>query len=130
MNSKRIPFFTGLLVAAASFLLTAPAIRAQGTTAFTYQGRLNVSGAPANGAFDFQFQLAQGPSDPADPRTTRTSPNVAVSNGLFVAQIDFGSLSGQPYWLDIGVRPAGSRDDRGRDHAAGDHGERCVIAGG
>ena len=108
MNSKRIPFFTGLLVAAASFLLTVPAIRAQGTTAFTYQGRLNVNGAPANGAFDFQFQLAQGPSDPADPRTTRTSPNVAVSNGLFVAQIDFGSLSGQPYWLDIGVRPAGT----------------------
>ena len=86
----------------------AVSLHAQGTTAFTYQGRLNLSGAPANGAFDFKFQLAHGPSDPADSRTAQTNANVAVSNGLFVAQIDLGSLSGQPYWLDIGVRPAGS----------------------
>src|SRR6267143_1969267 len=37
-----------------------------------------------------------------------TTANVSVSNGLFVAQIDFGQLSGQAYWLDIGVRAGGS----------------------
>ena len=27
------------------------------TTSFTYQGKLEVSGSPANGVFDFQFKL-------------------------------------------------------------------------
>ena len=37
-------------------VLNAATLRAQGT-AFTYQGRLADNGAPANGAYDFQFTI-------------------------------------------------------------------------
>jgi hypothetical protein len=40
----------------ALFLAAAVGALAQGT-AFTYQGRLNVSGSPANASYDFQFAL-------------------------------------------------------------------------
>ncbi|HMD55678.1 MAG TPA: hypothetical protein VKJ65_14120, partial [Phycisphaerae bacterium] len=36
-------------------------VQAQGT-AFTYQGRLNGGGSPANGLYDFQFALSNAPS--------------------------------------------------------------------
>jgi hypothetical protein len=84
---------------------TTLAAYAQGT-AFTYQGRLNQNGSPANGVFDFKFALASGPVIPPDSRTFTTNSAVAVSNGLFVVMLDFGAMSGQPYWLDLAVKPA------------------------
>src|ERR1035441_10263922 len=60
---------------------------AQGT-AFTYQGRLNDGTNPANGQYDFQFQVF----DAATAGASYGSPNpntvagVGVSNGLFTVR--------------------------------------------
>src|SRR5262249_7396740 len=78
------------------------------TTAFTYQGRLNSAGAPANGRFDLAFALydsSSGGSLVASPLTNRT---VTVSHGLFTTTLDFGAaFTGATRWLEIAVRPSG-----------------------
>src|SRR5438874_4625980 len=80
---------------------------AQGT-GFTYQGRLVQNGAPANGSYSFQFLLRQT-SNGAQQGPTLTNDAVAVSNGLFTATLDFGSIFGQrEFGLEIGVRTNGS----------------------
>src|ERR1700720_3294703 len=81
---------------------------AQGT-AFTYQGRLNDGGSPANGSYDLQFSLfnvSSGGNVVAGPVTN--SPTV-VSDGLFTVTLDFGAgiFNGTAYWLEIGVRSNG-----------------------
>ena len=100
------------LVAAVALLLTCnlqPAtLLAQGT-AFTYQGRLDAGGAPANGSFDLRFAIydaASGGSLLAGPLTNAA---VAVSNGLFTVALDFGAgvFDGADRWLEIGVRTNG-----------------------
>jgi hypothetical protein len=63
---------------------------AQGT-AFTYQGRLNVAGAPANGSYDLTFALFNSLSGGTQQGTTITSTATAVSNGLFTITLDFGN---------------------------------------
>jgi hypothetical protein len=75
-------------------------------TAFTYQGRLDDGGAPANGFYDLRFGLFTGPSN-ADPQvgSTLAFPAVAVSNGLFTVKLNFGDhYPGDPRWLGIEAR--------------------------
>ena len=78
-------------------------------TAFTYQGQLKQSGAPANGSYDFEFRLfdlaesgvQQGPLDPKS--------DVAVENGLITVNLDFGSVfDGNQRWLEVRVRDGAS----------------------
>jgi hypothetical protein len=79
------------------------------TRAFTYQGRLNVSGIPATGSYDFTFILydASVGGSQAGPILTRN--DVVVSRGLFSVTLDFGDIfNGTQYFLDIGVRPGDS----------------------
>ena len=84
---------------------------AQGT-AFTYQGRLNDGTNPANGQYDFQFQVF----DAATAGASYGSPNpntvagVGVSNGLFTVTLDFGGsvFTGPARWLQTSVRTNGS----------------------
>lgn len=76
---------------------------------FTYQGRLTDAGAPAEGAYDFQFILydASVGGSQAGPIVTRN--DVPVSRGLFAVQLDFGDVfNGTQYYLDISVRPGAS----------------------
>src|SRR5437868_12517821 len=77
---------------------------AQGT-AFTYQGRLNDGANPANGSYDFTFTLfgvSSGGSAVAGPITNSA---VSVTNGLFIATLDFGAnFPGANRWLELGVR--------------------------
>jgi hypothetical protein len=92
------------------FLLFALApARGQGT-AFTYQGRLNDGGAPANGSYDLQFILFNTNQFgfPAAPILTNAA--VSVNNGLFTTTLDFGGgvFTGSNFWLDISVRTNGS----------------------
>src|SRR5437660_3711519 len=76
---------------------------AQGT-AFTYQGQLMQNGALANGSYSFQFLLRQT-SNGAQQGPTLTNNAVTVSNGLFTATLDFGSIFGlREFGLEIGVR--------------------------
>ena len=80
---------------------------AQGT-AFTYQGLLNSSGNPVNGAYDLTFTLFGTSSGGAAVAGPVTNSTVAVSNGLFSLTLDFGNqFTGSDRWLEIGVRPTG-----------------------
>ena len=81
---------------------------AQGT-AFTYQGRLNNSNSPVNGRYDLTFVLFNAPSGGSAVAGPVATNGVAVSNGLFAVEIDFGSgiFNGTAYWLENGVRTNG-----------------------
>jgi hypothetical protein len=78
---------------------------AQGT-AFTYQGRLETADGPANGLYDFRCQLYNAVEFGALVSATITNPAVAVRNGLFVLNLDFGPsvFAGEERWLLITVR--------------------------
>ncbi len=84
---------------------------AQGTTAFTYQGRLTDGATPANGPFDLHFTLFDAASGGTQQGSMLLRPGVTVTNGVFSVQLDFGAV---PFaatgarFLEISVRPGGS----------------------
>jgi hypothetical protein len=76
-------------------------------TAFTYQGRLEESGAPANGRYDIRFTLYD------DMGVLVAGPicvdNITVTDGLFTVELDFGPVfNGDERRLEIGVRAGGA----------------------
>jgi hypothetical protein len=91
----------------------APSILAQGT-AFTYQGRLNGGGTPANGSYDLQFTLwdalSGGTQQPQPSPVTLTLTGVSVTAGSFTVSLDFGASAfpGASRFLEISVRRNGS----------------------
>src|SRR3989442_12667555 len=105
MNTKSIliPFAVAALCAAETF--AAPM-----GTAFTYQGRLNDGGQPANNLYDLTFTLHDDPVNVASVGTYIILSAVPVTNGLFTVSLnangEFGpnAFTGQARWLQIGVR--------------------------
>src|SRR5437773_2814323 len=100
---------TKLLYSLFLLLTAATLARGQGT-AFTYQGRLNLAGAPVNGPYDFRFSIytaGAGGSLVAGPLAMDA---VDVVRGLFVTRLDFGVgvFTGPARWLEVSVRPAGN----------------------
>lgn len=101
------------LLAAVWFLATALNLAAQGT-AISYQGRLNVSGTPANTNYDFRFAVFNAPTNGSLVSGWLTNAAVPVANGLFTVNLDFGpgvfngTSNGSNDWLDIGVRAVGA----------------------
>jgi hypothetical protein len=88
-------------------ILTAASVQAQGT-AFTYQGKLDVGGNPANGSYDLAFQLFNAASNGvAGPAVTNL--DTSVSNGLFTVLLDFGGgvFPGSNNWVQISARTNG-----------------------
>ena len=81
-------------------------------TSFTYQGELLQSGAPVNGSFDFQFRLFDAPSNGSETASSIFLSVVAVQDGIFTVELDFGSapFAGDAMWLDISVRDSSSAD--------------------
>ena len=78
-------------------------LHAQGT-AFTYQGRLNASGAPANGSYDIAFTLYATNTSGVAIAGPVTNTAVGVTNGLFTTTVDFGdAFTGASNWLEIAV---------------------------
>ena len=78
-------------------------------TGFTYQGRLMDGGSPANGSYDFQFNLFNALSGGAQVGPTLTQTGVTVSNGLFTVQLDFGNVyDGTALYLQVAVSPNGA----------------------
>jgi hypothetical protein len=79
-------------------------------TAFTYQGRLDDGGSAANGTYDFEFKLYDAASGGSEVGSTVTKGDVAVTDGLFTVELDFGSgaFTGDARWLEIGVRAGSS----------------------
>ena len=74
-------------------------------TAFTYQGRLDQNGHAANGSYQMLFRLYDVSSGGSYLFITPTNV-VAVTNGLFTVDLEFGPLAfaGQERWLEISVR--------------------------
>jgi hypothetical protein len=96
------------LLAALLFLGTLSRSAGQGT-AFTYAGRLNDGGNPANGLYDIRGGLYPSSSGGVLASVLYTNTAVPVSNGLFTVTMDFGSVfDGTSYWLQIGVRTNGA----------------------
>ena len=74
----------------------------QGTlTTFTYQGELVEAGRPANGTYDFEVKLFYSATG-GSPGGTLHLPNIAVNNGEFTLELDFGANSLHGYcWIEI-----------------------------
>jgi hypothetical protein len=109
------PALLKLLVVSCLLLLAAQTALAQ-SSVFTYQGRLTDEGVPSNGTYELEFKLF----DAASGGTQQPQPSpvtiqftgaqaVAVVNGLFTVQLDFGAdaFPGAARYLEIGVRHAG-----------------------
>jgi hypothetical protein len=77
---------------------------------WTYQGFLSQSGAPANGAYDFQFLLFDAAAAGSQVGSTVTVSDLAVANGVFSALVNPGGgiYAGGGRWLEIRVRPGAS----------------------
>lgn len=80
-------------------------------TVFTYQGQLIDGGAPANGSYDFVFELFEVATGDSHMGKVNVD-NVPVTDGLFTVQLDFGAgkFTGDARWLEIYVRPGASED--------------------
>ncbi len=78
-------------------------------SAFTYQGRLDLNGAPANGYYDFMFRLLNDPTNGVAAPVIPVNPAVLVTNGLFTTGMDFGTenFNDANRWLEINVRTNG-----------------------
>lgn len=102
MNATRLARVF-LVLAGLSFALGASAQQTIGT-AFTFQGELRESGAPANGSYDFRARLT--------PTTAGVSPaevvveDVAVVDGRFVLPLDFTDLPFRDYGDQLGMELA------------------------
>lgn len=80
---------------------------------FSFQGRLTDGGNPANGNFDLRFIMFDAVSggvaigQPAALQTTGVlKDDVAVTNGAFAVELDFGDVfNGDERWIEIAVRP-------------------------
>jgi hypothetical protein len=79
-------------------------------TSFTYQGRLTDAGSPANGVYDLRFILYDAETAGAAVGSTQSKEDVAVTNGLFSVDLDFGAaaFNGDARWVEIAVRPGSS----------------------
>lgn len=78
---------------------------AQGT-AFTYQGRLDDAGSPANGLYDLRFTLYNQLSGGSTVGAPITRPATPVSGGVFTVVLDYGAgvFDGSARWIEIAVR--------------------------
>ena len=101
------------LLAAAFILAAALNVSAQGT-AIQYQGRLNVSGTPANTNYDFRFAVYDAVTNGNRVSVWLTNAAVPVASGLFTVPLNFGpgvfngTDNGSNDWMDIGVRAVGA----------------------
>ena len=91
---------------------TAAESRAGISVPFTYQGELTEAGEPANGNYDFRFQIFNFNRGDSQESTPRFIDDVSVVNGIFTVELDFNSRfeSFTSLYLEIAVRPAGSDD--------------------
>ncbi|MBI3853141.1 MAG: hypothetical protein HY298_23060 [Verrucomicrobia bacterium] len=103
MKNKSILALAALLFSTLNPQLST--VLAQGT-AFTYQGRLNDNGSPANGTYDLRYELHNDATTNGLLGSPQNDFGVAVSNGLFTSRLDFGPgiFTGDPRWLQVLVR--------------------------
>lgn len=94
------------LLGMALLLILSASSWAASPTAFTYQGRLNADGGAANGQYDFEFRLFAAETNGAALAGPASASGLWVTNGAFLAVIDFGSgaFTGEGRWLEIAVQ--------------------------
>ncbi len=84
------------------------------STAFTYQGILMDANSPAEGFYDFEFELYDQDTGGNQVGNTVTKDEVEVIDGYFTAPLDFVTdpnvFNGDLRWLAIAVRPGASSD--------------------
>ncbi|MGD8473007.1 MAG: pectinesterase family protein [Anaerolineae bacterium] len=75
-------------------------------TGFTYQGQLKLDGTPVTDTCDMEFSLYADAAGTSLVGSTIVSLPVSVVDGLFAAELDFGSdaFNGQARWLGIQVQ--------------------------
>ena len=94
-------FFVGVVVC------SMPVLHAQ-STEFSFQGSMKDGAAAANGNYDFEFRLYNAVSGGSQVGLTLTQSLVAVTNGTFSVQLDFGAnYPGANRFLEIRVRQTG-----------------------
>ncbi len=73
---------------------------------FTYQGRLDFSGAPVNDTYDFEFTLWDADAGGNMIGSMLAVDAVAVVDGLITVELDFGvmAFNGDARWLEIALR--------------------------
>jgi hypothetical protein len=100
MNKLKILLLTCLLTV--SFLTNAEPVG----TSFTYQGELQQQGVPANGAYDFAFELFDSDFNGNSITAAIQLEDVLVIDGVFTVGLNFGESPyiDQKIWLEIGVR--------------------------
>ena len=81
------------------------------SSAFTYNGRLNDNGAPANGNYEITFSIydaEDGGNLVAGPQPQPVT-SIAIANGLFTVRLDFGAgvFTGPARWIEMNVRKVG-----------------------
>ncbi|MEM8994047.1 MAG: collagen-like protein [Acidobacteriota bacterium] len=111
--AKTLPAI-GLAIAGALLVGTTAGAQTPLSSAFEYQGVLRDAGAQANGVFDFEVHLYDGP----DPATAGflgadSAAGVVVEGGLFSLPLDYGLVAfegGDERWLEIRVRADGDVD--------------------
>lgn len=92
----------------ATFMAAAPIALATVPAPISYQGRLDVSGSPAAGEFDFLFTLHDAESGGTTVAGPVVADDLVVTGGLFSTQLNFGGgapFTGQDLWLQVAVRP-------------------------
>jgi len=101
-----------LILIASGGMVAAPAnARPPAGSVFTYQGQLSNAGSPLNGTASLRFRLYTLAAGGSQIGSTLTLCNVALTDGLFTADLDFGAgaFNGDERWLEIGVQaPAGN----------------------
>ncbi|MCL4861841.1 MAG: hypothetical protein KJZ93_20655 [Caldilineaceae bacterium] len=81
------------------------AVQAPLGAAFTYQGQLKRDGGLFDGSCNFQFTLWDEERDGAQQGDSQSLADLAVLNGLFTAQLDFGNqFTGDARWLEVQVQ--------------------------
>ncbi len=82
------------------------------STAFTYQGQLNLDGRPVDSTCDFQFSLYDDEQGGTQIGTTQIVDNAMVEAGLFTVQLNFGTnaFQGEARWLGIKVQCQGDAE--------------------
>jgi hypothetical protein len=110
MQRKRGFITMGILMVLLLLIVGAVQAAPMGT-AFTYQGRLDDNGQPANGYFDLQYRLFDAEIGGNQVGVTVIKEDILVTKGLFIIpdlNFGLGIFNGEASWLEIGVRPAGS----------------------
>lgn len=103
-NTKTVSYWRHALAFCLWSLLATPVLAVDIGTAFTYQGVLKDSGAPADGSYDLVFRLFDAATGGSQVGSDLALSSVAVSDGLFNVELDFGSVyDGTALWLEIEV---------------------------